>query len=97
MPAHPLDHLVRLSGVTDAVAEARQACEELRWHRALRKQWPVARAEAGVRCAHAGLALDGVRVPRSLVRDVARGAAEPPAGPEGDAVVAALRVQSEVE
>ncbi len=97
MPDHPLEPLAALDGVADAVAEARAACEELRWHRALRRQWAVARTEAGVRCAHAGLAADGVRVPLDLVRDVARGAAAAPTGPDGDAVLGALAVQAEVE
>ena len=94
---HPLEPLTGLDGVADAVAEARQACEELRWHRALRRQWAAARAEAGVRSAWAGATLDGVRVPLALVRDVARGAAEAPPGPDGDAVRSVLRVQAEVE
>lgn len=94
---HPLAALVELDGVADAVREAREACQELRWHRALRRQWSVARTEAGVRAAHGGLAVDGVRVPLDLVRDVARGAAEPPRGPDGDRVLGALRVQAEVE
>lgn len=97
MPEHPLEPLARLDGVAEAVAAARAACEELRWHRALRRAWPVARAEAGVRCAHAGAAVDGVRLPIELVRDVARGAAAPPAGPDGDVVRGLLGVQAEVE
>ncbi|MBO1753064.1 Fic family protein [Actinotalea sp. BY-33] len=97
MPSHPLDTLVTLPGVEQAVGRAREACEELRWHRALRRQWPVARTEAGVRCAHAGGVVDGLRLPLALVRDLARGAAEPPSGPEGEAAVGGLRAQAEVE
>ena len=97
VPSHPLDALTRMNGVADAVAEARTACEELRWHRALRRQWLVARTEAGVRCAHAGAVVDGVRLPLDLVRDLARGAAGAPSGPEVVAALAALRVQAEVE
>ncbi|MCU1432625.1 MAG: filamentation induced by cAMP protein Fic [Actinotalea sp.] len=97
MPGHPLESLAALPGVGDAVGEARAGCEELRWHRALRRTWPAARAEAGFRCAHAGTVLDGLRVPLALVRDVARDALPPPAGPDGDAVLGALRVQSVVE
>lgn len=96
MPSHPLEPLVRLDGVATAVDGARSACEELRWHRALRRQWAVVRTEAGVRAAHQGLALDGVRLPVDLVRDVARGAVAP-AGVEGRALLGALRVQAEVE
>lgn len=97
MPSHPLDALTRLDGVADAVAEARSACEELRWHRALRRQWLVARTEAGVRCAQAGAVVDGVRLPLDLVRDLARGAAGTPSGADVGAALAALRVQAEIE
>ncbi len=86
-----------MDGVADAVAQARTACEELRWHRALRRQWLVARTEAGVRCAHAGAVVDGVRLPLDVVRDLARGAVGTPSGPDVVAVLAALRVQAEVE
>ncbi len=104
MPDHPLAALLTLPGVAEAVAEARAACTELRWHPGLRRGWQVARAEAGVRCAWAGLAMDGVAVPLTWVRAVAAGV-----GPQGAAggapgvadpaqlaVVGALRVQSAV-
>lgn len=94
---HPLAPLARLDGVAEAIDAAREACEALRWHRGLRRQWSVARAEAGVRAARSGLALDGVRLPVPLVRDVARGAAAVPSGPEGERLLGALRVQAEVE
>lgn len=94
---HPLTGLAGLDGVAEAVDAARRACEELRWHRALRRQWPVARAEAGVRAAHASCEVDGVRVPLDLVRDVARGAHAAPAGPSGDVVRGVLRGHAEVE
>jgi hypothetical protein len=94
---HPLAELVGLEGVGEAVAEAREACEQLRWHRALRRQWGVARTESGIRCARAGLGLEGVRMPVALVRDVARGAADAPSGPEGLVLLGALRVQAQVQ
>lgn len=94
--AHLLAAVAGLDGVPEAVAEAREACERLRWHRGLRRGWEVARVEAGVRCAREGLALDGLRFPTDLVRDVARGAEPPPAGPAGEALRGAVRVQSEV-
>ncbi|MBC7292322.1 MAG: Fic family protein [Actinotalea sp.] len=97
MPApHPLTGLTGLP-VAAEVEEARRACEELRWHRALRRQWAVARTEAGVRAARAGAALDGARVPLEQVRDVARGAADPPEGAVGQVLLGALRAQAEVE
>ena len=74
MPAHPLAPLVDLPGVSAAVDEVREACTELRWHPALRRRWAVARAEAGVRCAQAGLVVDGLDVPVSRVRELAAGA-----------------------
>lgn len=97
MAGHPLEALAGEPAVAAAVGRARDACEQLRWHRALRRQWSVARTEAGVRCAHAGGVLDGVRLPVDLLRDVARGAAAMPAGPDGAAAAGALRVQAEVE
>nr|WP_297430147.1 Fic family protein [uncultured Actinotalea sp.] len=94
--AHPLAGLAALP-VTADVEAARRACEELRWHRALRRQWAVARTEAGVRAARASAALEGARVPLDLVRDVARGAAPAPEGAVGEVLRGALRVQAEVE
>lgn len=96
MPGHPLEPLLT-DDVLGAVEGARSACETLRWHRALRRQWGVARVEAGVRSAWAGGAVDGWRLPLDLVRDVARGASLPPAGPDGAALAGALRVQGAVE
>jgi hypothetical protein len=89
--------LARLDGVDEAVAQVRTACEELRWHSALRRRWAVARAEAGVRSAHAGSIVDGHRVPLSVLRDVARGAEPAPEGPGGEALLGAQRVQAAVE
>lgn len=95
MPQHPLAAVARLDGVAAAVERVREACTELRWHPGLRHDWPAARAEAGVRCAAAGLALDGLRVPVDQVRAVAVGAAEAPAprGPVAVATSGAVRVQ----
>lgn len=97
MPAHPLDPVGASPGVAAVVGEVREACERLRWHPAMRRRWAVVRAEAGVRSAASGLTLDGVRVPLDLVRDVALGVADPPSGPQGEAVLGALRVEAEVE
>lgn len=88
MPAHPLAPLLDLPGVARAVDEVRAACTELRWHPGLRRGWQVARAEAGVRCAWGGLAMDGISLPLTAVRaraaglDVAEGPIEAPAGEE---------------
>lgn len=97
MPApHPLSGLAGLP-VAAEVEAARRACEELRWHRALRRQWPVARAEAGVRAAHGSAALEGVRVPVDQVRDLARGATAAPDDAAGAVLLGAVRVQAVVE
>ncbi|MGN8244842.1 Fic family protein [Cellulomonas soli] len=69
----PLAPLVDLPGVADAVAQARQACEELRWHEGYRRRWREVRAEATVRCAQASAALDGARLPVEAVRALAVG------------------------
>lgn len=93
MLEHPLAGVARLDGVADAVTQVREACTQLRWHPGLRRGWQAARAEAGVRCAHAGLALDGVRVSLDEVRAVAVGA-DAAAGPTAQAVLGAVRVQA---
>lgn len=94
---HPLEPVAALDGVRAAVDAARTACDELRWHRALRRRWAEVRAEAGVRAVAHGLAADGVPVPLEQVRDVARGAQEAPSGPVGTALQGALRAHAEVE
>src|SRR5436309_2251143 len=70
-----LGRLAGFPGVPEAVDGAREACAALRWHPALRRRAAEARAESGVRAVRASAALAGARVPVSLVRDVARGAA----------------------
>ncbi|WP_448630350.1 Fic family protein [Cellulomonas soli] len=69
----PLAPLLDLPGVADAVARARQACEELRWHEAYRRRWREVRAEATVRTAQASAAVDGARLPVEAVRALATG------------------------
>ena len=101
MPAHPLAPLLDLPGVAQAVDEARAACTELRWHPGLRRGWQVARAEAGVRCAWGGLAMDGLSVPLTTVRARAAGledslGVERGTDPAEAAVRGAVRVQAAV-
>lgn len=93
---HPLEQVAALDGVGAAVDAARTACDELRWHRALRRRWAEVRTEAGVRAVTHGLVADGVPVPLDQVRDVARGAQEAPSGPVGAALLGALRAHAEV-
>ncbi|MFC5997515.1 cell filamentation protein Fic [Quadrisphaera sp. GCM10027208] len=93
----PLAALAGLPGVADAVAEAREACERLRWHPAMRRRAAECRVEAGVRAARCSAALDGGRLPLELVRDAARGARELPDDPAGIVVRGALRAHAETE
>lgn len=93
----PLQPLVRMEGVPDAVEQARDACAQLRWHPALRRRAAETRTEAGVRAARCSAALDGGRLPLELVRDAARGAAPLPADAAGLVVRGALRAHAEAE
>ncbi|GIG35963.1 cell filamentation protein Fic [Cellulomonas pakistanensis] len=91
----PLTPLLDLPGVRGAVDRARTACEELRWHEAFRRRWREARAEADVRAARAGAAVDGARVPLEVLRGVATGVDRPADGAGwllDDAAAADLRV-----
>ncbi len=92
-----LDRLAALPGVAPAVEEAREACTQLRWHRALRRRAEEARAEATVRAARSSAALAGARLPVALVRDAARGAAPLPDDPAGRTARGALRALAEVQ
>jgi hypothetical protein len=87
----PLAPLLGLPGVADAVERARVACEELRWHEAYRRRWREVRAEAGLRVTRATCAVEGVRVPLSLVRTLAV------EGGHAPVVVGALRATALVE
>jgi Fic family protein len=80
--AAALRSLADLPGVPERVAAAREACERLRWHEALRRRIPEASAESRVRGAQASAALEGATVPLDLVRDVMRGAAQWPLEPD---------------
>jgi hypothetical protein len=86
-----------LPGVDDHIARAREACERLRWHEALRRRIPEASAESRVRGAQASAALEGATVPLDLVRDVMRGAAQWPLEPDPVERVARGVVQATAE
>lgn len=90
-----LHRLAALPGVADAVDAARQACTELRWHQALRRRVPEARAETTARAARDSAALEGAELPVDVVRDVLRGAAPAPADAVGLVVSGALRATVE--
>ena len=89
--------LAELPGVPDRIAAAREACERLRWHEALRRRIPEASAESRVRGAQASAALEGATVPLDLVRDVMRGAARWPLAPDPVEKVARGVVQATAE
>lgn len=103
MSGDPLQDLVGLPGVADAVEAARTACEELRWHEAFRRRWREVRAESGLHAARASAQLDGARVPLDVLRAWATGTGAGPAaagrGPDpADALAyGALRAQAVVE
>ena len=95
--AASLNAVAGLPGVDDHIARAREACERLRWHEALRRRIPEASAESRVRGAQAGAALEGATVPLDLVRDVMRGAAQWPLDPDPVERVARGVVQAPAE
>ena len=89
--------LASLPGVGDAVASAREACERLRWHPAMRRRTAEVRAEAVVRAARCSAALDGARLAVELVRDASRGARSLPDDGAGRLVRGAVRALAEAE
>lgn len=82
--------------VADALAGARDACTKLRWHNALRRRHEECRLEAQLRAAQASASLEGVQLPLSAVRDIARGATAPGDDVSNRMVMAALRVQAQI-
>lgn len=89
--------LLDAPGVGEAVAAARDACTQLRWHEALRRRVPEASAESRVRGAYANAALDGAELPLTMVRDLVRGARAWPAHPDPVEQVVRGAVQASVE
>ncbi len=86
--------LQRLTGHPDLVgplATARDACTQLRWHPALRRRSPQARAEAAVRAAHASASLAGARWPLAAVREAVAGVRPFPDDASGATVHGAVR------
>ena len=89
--------LADLPGVPERIVAAREACEQLRWHEALRRRIPEAAAESRVRGAQASAALEGATVPLDLVRDIMRGAAQWPREPDPVELVARGAVTATAE
>lgn len=87
----PLAPLLALPGVRESVERSRVACEELRWHEAYRRRGSEVRAEAGLRATRSSCAIEGVRVPLTLVRSLAT------EGGHAPVVVGALRATALVE
>jgi len=83
----PLSALAGMPEVGEAVAAARAACTELRWHAALRRRTAEAGAESRARGAAASALLEGAEVAGSrgslpVVRDLLRGARSWPDEPD---------------
>ncbi|MFV0457674.1 MAG: hypothetical protein ACK5MT_02710 [Actinomycetales bacterium] len=92
--AHTPDLLARLAGldgVEAAVEAARTACEELRWHPAMRRRSAQVRAEAGVWQAWASARLEGAVLPVEAFRAAGVGARPLPSDPVGKVAAGALR------
>lgn len=95
--ATSLRRLGELPGIPEKVGAAREACERLRFHEALRRRIPEASAESRVRGAQASAALEGATVPLAVVRDVMRGAGAWPQEPDPVQRVARGAVQATAE
>jgi hypothetical protein len=95
--AASLAALATLPGVPEQIAAARQACERLRWHEALRRRVPEAAAESRVRGAQASASLEGATVPLDLVREVMTGRGAWPPAPDPVEQVARGAVQATAE
>lgn len=97
MSTDPAAVLAALPGVAEASAAAREACERLRWHPAMRRRSAQVKAEAAVWHAWASGVLEGARLPVAAVRAAAVGATPLPADPVGLVVSGALRAGAEVD
>ncbi len=95
MSSDPLGRLADLPGVAEAVAAAREACTQLRWHEALRRRTSWAAAEATARAARESAVMEGAELPLDVVRDVLRGARPAPPDAAGRTVSGALRATVE--
>lgn len=72
-----LDALCQDPDVIAAIDYSRQACNDLRWHEALRRRKAEVRAETLVHSTAAGAATDGARLPLEAVRELSLGLLEP--------------------
>lgn len=83
----PLSPLLSLPGVAAAAEEARRGVDRLLTHNAMRKHATNVAIEAGLRCARASAALEGVDVPLATLRQEA---------PDDPVVQGALRVAADL-
>ena len=83
----PLSPLLSLPGVADAADGARRAVDRLLTHDAMRRHATSVAVEAGLRCARASAAIEGVDVPLAELRVEA---------PEDPVLQGALRVAAEL-
>lgn len=95
--ADPVEALAGLPGVGEQVAAARTACDELRWHPAMRRRSAECRVEAGVWAARSSAALEGARLPVPVVRDAVRGAVPLPSDAVGSVVMGAVCAVAEAD
>jgi len=95
--ADPVQALAGLPGVGEQVVAARAACDELRWHPAMRRRAAECRVEAGVWVARCSAALEGARLPVPVVRDAVRGAVLLPSDAVGSVVMGAVRAAAEAD
>ena len=68
MPADPLEPLLGLPGVSDAVAEARRSVDALLGHRVLRRRSAEVTAESALRGARAAAQLEGAGIELERLR-----------------------------
>lgn len=92
----PLNDLCQHPDVQAASATARTACENLRWHPALRKRTAEVATEVRVHCAQASATIEGANLPINVVRTISMGQA-PPSDAVGQLTHASVRAYAHVE
>jgi hypothetical protein len=99
----PFAHVAQLTGVADAVADARKAVDRLLGHKILRRRSAEVSAESALRGARASAALEGTDVPLDVLRGGSSGSSASPgssvSGVFGDldpVVHGSLRVSAEI-
>lgn len=88
--------LAQTPAVRDGSNRARAACEQLRWHEALRRRTAEVAAEGRVQGAQASAALEGADLPVAVVRQLSVGTVEV-TDAVGHLVTAALQVTAQAD